>query len=180
MKKIDITEKTGWYASKWGVSDFYEEAEKALREALASGEDFDTGWFDCKKEINSGRIVREDGEITVSVTCSIDDLWESDDLIYDALWEVASIEQLLPEEIIDSIRDAACDDGIDDHTTMDETLPGSASYEDIVAVLGRLEGAAGDHNHEMYKELCEIVKAHLEYMAENGIKFPLDEDEEEE
>lgn len=180
MKHIDITEHTGYYASKWGISDFYEEVEADLREALASGEDFDTGWFGCKKEISYAQIIREEGEITISVTCGMDDLWEEEDLIYDALWEMTEIEKELPEEIIDSIREAACDEQIDDHTTLTETLPGSASYEDVVALLDKLEGEASNSNHEMYKELCEIVKGHVEYMKENGISFVGDEENEEE
>ena len=171
MKKIDITENTGWYASKWGISDFYDEAEKSLRAAIDSGEDFDTGWFGCKKEINYAKIVREEGEITVSVTCHMDDLWESDDLIFDALWRIEKITDGLPMEIIDSIRNAACDEQLDDHTTLSETLPGNASYEDIIAALNRLEGNADMDNTEMYDQLCEIVRSHVEYMRENGIDF---------
>jgi len=87
MKEIDIAENTGEYASKWGISDFYEEAEQSLRDALASGEDFDTGWFGCKKEINCAQIVREGGEITVCVSAHMDDLWDSEDLIYDTMKE---------------------------------------------------------------------------------------------
>lgn len=178
MKTIDIAEHTGWYASKWGISDFYEEAEKSLREALSSGEDFETDWFGCKKEIHYAKISREAGVITLSVSCHMDDLWEQDDLIYDALWEMTKIEKCLPEEIIDSIRDAACDERIDDSTTRSATLPGSASFEDIVAALDKLEGNADADNTGMYKRLCEIVYAHVEYMKEAGINFIDDEKEE--
>lgn len=160
MEKIDITRNTGLHASKWSISDFYEEAEKDLREILASGKDFDTGWFGCKKEINYAQIMRCSGEISVSVTCHMDDLWEQDDLIYDALAEL-NIEDELPEKIIDSIRDAACDSQLDDHSTATATLPGNASFEDVVAALDKLESEADKSNQEMYRELCEIVKSHL-------------------
>lgn len=175
MKEIDITRNTGLYASKWSISDFYEEAEKDLREVLASGEDFDTGWFGCKKEINYAQIVRCEGEITVSVTCHMDDLWDEQDLIYDALWETTKVEKELPQEIIDSIRDAACDEQLDDHSTATTTLPWNASFEDLVAALDKLEAEADADNSVMYKALCDLVLAHVEYMKENGIQFVDDE-----
>ena len=105
MKEIDIT--YGEYAAKWGLTDLYPESEDKLRQALLSGEDFDTGWWGCKKEIRYCRITQEIGMITVEVSAHMDDLWESDDLIYDALWETTKQEDELPEEIIDSIRDDA-------------------------------------------------------------------------
>ena len=177
MKEKKKKKNAGLYASKWGISDFYEEAEKDLREALASGEDFDTGWFGCKKEINYARIVRENEKITVSVTCNMDDLWEQDDLIYDALWEVAKIEKELPEMIIDSIRDIACDEQIEDNCTESISLPASATFDDVVGALDSCEAIAGGNNTGMYKRLCEIVYEHVEYMKENGIGFVDDAEE---
>ena len=162
MKTIDSAEKTGEYASKWGISDFYDEAEQSLRDALESGEDFDTGWFGCKKEINYGQIAREDGEITVSVCCHMDDLWDEEDLIYDTMKE----EVELPEEIIDSIRDAAIDDGIDDKTELSMTLSGNASFDDIVEAIDTLENEAMEANHSMFLRLTDIVDAHIQYMKE--------------
>ena len=176
MRRVDITENTGCYASKWGLSDFYEEAEKSLRDVLASGEDFDTGWFGCKKEIDYAQIVRDGGKIMISVACHMDDLWEQDDLIYDALWEVSKIEKEFPKEIIDSIREAACDEQLDDHTTVSESMPADSSFEDIVSMLDKLEGIADCGNKEMYKSLCEIVCSHLEYMKENEIGFVCEEE----
>lgn len=178
MKKIDIEENTGCYASKWGISDFYDEAEKSLKAALDSGEDFDTDWFGCEKEINYGKIVREDGKITVSVCCHMDDLWEQDDLIYDALWEVTEAENELPDEIIDSIRDSAIDERVDDSSTWAEVLPSSASFDDVVKALDKCEANADAENTGMYKRLCEIVYDHVEYMKEQGISFASPEEDE--
>ena len=162
MKDIDIC--YGMYASKWGLTDFYEESEKKLKDALASGEDFDTGWWGCKKEIRYARICRENGAVTVEVSCHMDDLYESDDLIYDALWEECRTEEELPDAIIDSIRDAAIWDGIEDSTEMSDTLPHDASFDDIVAKIDRIEEWAEAKNKEMYGKLRAIVKAHVEYM----------------
>lgn len=166
MKKIDITENTGCYASNWGISDFYEEAEKSLRSALESGEDFDTGWFGCKKEINYARIVREDGEIEIDVSCHMDDLWDSEDLIYDTMDE----EIELPDETISSIRDAAIVDDIDDKTELTMFLLSEASYNDIVNALDTLETEAMEANERKFLRLTDIVKAHIQGKTENEVK----------
>ena len=175
---IDIAENTGLYASKWSISDFYDDAEKRLRDALMSGEDFETSWFGCKKEINYAQITREEGVVTVSVCCHMDDLWESDDLIYDALWEVTKAENELPEEIIDSIRDAALDEQIEDSSTWTEKLSSSATFEDVVKALDKCEANADRENTGMYKRLCQIVLDHVEYMKEQGIRFVSAEEDE--
>lgn len=176
MKTIDIAEKSGEYASKWGLTDFYPEAEEILREALASGEDFETDWFGCKKEIRYARITGSQNEITIEVSAHMDDLWESDDLIYDALWETTKIEKELPEEILESIRDAVIYD-VDDHTDLDASLPRSATFEEIVKAIKNLEYQAEANNHQMYLDLCDCVKGHVEYMKENNIPFVEDEEE---
>lgn len=176
MKTIDIAERTGEYASKWGLTDFYPEAEEDLRAALESGEDFETCWFGCKKEIRYAKITGDEDGITIEVSANMDDLWDAEDLIYDALWEATKIEKQLPDEIIDSIRDAAVYN-VDDHTNLETTLPRSASLEEIVRAMEHLEYEAEANNHRMYLELCDIVKAHVEYMKENGINFVDDEEE---
>lgn len=161
MKYINLAEHTGFDACKWCVSDFYPEAEKTLRKALASDEDFDTYEYSCKKECHYGRITRENGEIVVSVCCFMDDLWDQTDLIYDALWNVADEETELSEETIKSIRDAARDEDIDDLSVHSEALSATASFDDVVAALNRCESAAEAKNDEMYKRLCEIVVAEV-------------------
>lgn len=58
--------------AKWGISDFYEEKEAALRQALADGQDFTTGWYASKKEIASGCVARTGRVITCSASVSDD------------------------------------------------------------------------------------------------------------
>jgi hypothetical protein len=58
--------------AKWGVSDFYDEARESLLQVLRSGEDFDTGWYGVKKEIQSGRVFREGDTIYCEASCSDD------------------------------------------------------------------------------------------------------------
>lgn len=164
MKELDL-DGMG-YAAKYGVSDFYDEPEQKLREAIASGEDFDTGWFGARKEINYARVHREHGELEVEVSAHMDDLFDGPDLIYDALWEVARSEAELPEDIIDSIIDTAIDCEIDDKTECNVFLPANASYEDVCKALDECETSAMETNNEMYERLKEIVKEHWDHMKE--------------
>lgn len=156
MKEIDIS--CGDYAAKWGVSDFYEDSEKLLREALDSGEDFTTEWWGCRKEIRYAALTKEGGKITIQVICHTDDLYDSDDLIYDALWARLDTEEELPEEIIDNIRDTAIGDGLDDFTVVWAELPASATFEEICAKLEELETDAEKENEETFNRLCDMVE----------------------
>ena len=162
MKDIDIC--YGFYAAKWSLTDFYDESEQKLKDALASGEDFDTGWWGCSKEIRYARIVRDEDGITVEVSCHMDDLFDGNDLIYDALWEECHTEEELPDEIIDSIRDAAIDEGIDDNTRMSAHLLYYASFDQIKETIHRLENRAEIENEANYKRLRGIVADHVAYM----------------
>lgn len=170
MKTVDIS--YGEYASKWCLTDFYPISEDRLRHALESGEDFDTGWFGCKKEIRYARYVREGDDFTVEVSSHMGYLYESDDLIYDALWDVIQSEYVLPcdaikseeelpEDILESIRDAAIDNQLDDYTTLSKTIPAStATFDEIVKITDDLENQTEESNKAMFKELCEIVSDH--------------------
>ena len=167
MKQIDIT--YGSYASKWGLTDFYEESKSKLTEALDSGEDFDTGWFGCKKEIRYARIKRENGIITVEVDCDMDDIYEQGDLIYDALWDSCKVEIELPEEIMESIQYSAYDYDLTPRTELMEELSADATFDEIVEKIEELENEAEKNNHSMFVRLCAIVKDHYIYMQENNM-----------
>ena len=169
MKDIEF-QNGGIYASKWGLTDFYDGNDDVLRKAVESREDFDTGWFGCKKEIRDARVHREHGELEVEVVAGMDDLWDEDDLIYDALWTVAKSEDELPEDIIDSIRESAIDSGVDDHTYCNRYLPLDATYETVVETISELENEAEQTNEELCRILCEIVKDHVEFMKEREAK----------
>ena len=169
MKNIEFP-NGGIYASKWGLTDFYDGNDDVLRKAIESGEDFDTGEFGCKKEIRYARVHRERGELEVEVTAYMDDLWDEGDLIYDALWTVAKSSDELPEDIIDSIRDAAIDSGVDDHTYCNRYLPLDASYETVVDTISELEDEAEQTNEELYRVLCGIVEDHVKFMKEREAK----------
>ena len=157
MKEISIS--SGEYSSQNGLTDLYPESETKLREALASDEDFTTGWTGCRKEIRYVNYTREGDRITVEVSACMDDLWESDDLIYDALWTACEVEEELPDDVINSIRERLGFE-IDDHTDITVLLPATATFEEIMEATGKAENEAEQNNSNMFERLCEIVKAY--------------------
>lgn len=58
--------------SKWGLTDWYEEKQKALVRAIKRGKPFDTGWYASKKEIASGRVYCDGKLITVEASVTDD------------------------------------------------------------------------------------------------------------
>lgn len=156
----DIADGCGYYASKWGVTDFYPECEKNLRQLIEQKEDFMTEWCDCKKELVSAKFSRNDGVFYVNVSAWMDDLWESTDLVADALSEVApGREDLLEDdEFIDLVRDMAQDCSIDDSFGVCERLAPFPTYEQVVKVADILEERATKKLSKMYDGLKEIVR----------------------
>lgn len=158
MPETNITENMWDEAAKWSVTDFYPECERKLRELISSGEDFDTGYFGYRKEPRASRIYRAGGKLTVEVNASMDSLYEDDDLIYDALFEVYGVEELLPDEVLTRINDLAIESGLNDYSEESETLPSDASFEEVKEAMDRLEESVLRENEDMYRELCGIVK----------------------
>lgn len=155
MKKVNIAD--GEYASKWGLTDFYEDSEARLRDLIASGDEFETEWFGCKKEIRYARYKRYDDNFVIEVECHMDDLWESDDLIYDALWSGMHAEEEMPDVIIDGIRDWASDCGIEDCASGSLVLT-NPTYEEVVKATEQLEDECEKANDEAFDRLTECVK----------------------
>lgn len=65
----------GLDGAKWGISDWYDDAEKAIREALDKAGDiypWTTGWYASKKEVVSGCITSQDGKILCQASVSDD------------------------------------------------------------------------------------------------------------
>lgn len=164
VPEYDIT--PGFDCSHWGLTDLYPECEENLKKLLQSGLDFVTGWCSCKKEIVSARYSRIDGVIGVEVCESIDDLWESDDLITDAMWDVSKGEEI-PEDVYDNfvgfIRDICIDAGVDDHADARVELPADATYEDVMDAADRAWEITETRLNEYYKRLKGIVQDALSY-----------------
>lgn len=155
MKHLDLDGAS--YASKWGITDFYEDVEALLREAVESGEDFDTGWFGCKKEIRYAMYTKNRYGFFITVSAHMDDLYEGADLIYDALYEEFDVIGVT-DDLIDEIRELALEDGIDDVSYIDVRLPRDASYDDIIRATQEAEDEAEMKNKDKFDRLCKIVK----------------------
>ncbi len=67
-----VFNKPGGSGAHRGVSDFYDAFKSELVRALRSGQDFDTGWYGVKHEIESGRIWRRGDELGADVSVSDD------------------------------------------------------------------------------------------------------------
>ena len=154
MEDIDIS--TGEYAAHHSLTDLYDDCKDALAKALASGKDFHTEWG-CKKEINYCDIVkRSDGWVTISVTCNMDDLTDSDDLVFDAAADLNIGEEKLTDEVLSQIRDGIFYDGLGDSTSR-TTVVQTSSIDDVIKEIDRLENEAMDVNNHMYERLKDIV-----------------------
>ena len=154
VKSWDICEG-GYYGSNYGLTDLYPKCEENLRTLMESGEDFRTAW-DCKKELLSALVMRIDGKLRVTVSAWTDDLWESDDLIYDAIDEATGREECVTFETLSVIRALASEAGIDDHTEVSQTVPDS--YDALMCAIPFLADEAEKECDRWFKELVDIIK----------------------
>lgn len=117
----------------WGIGDFYDKPEALLKEALASGERFDTGWHGYKKELETMRIQRAEDKTIVSVHAYHDEWSHGDSLFYDALpeGEEGKVTDDMIEEIRGSLYDMMPDSN--DEFDLEEDLPDDASFDDIIS-----------------------------------------------
>lgn len=160
-KSIDID--YGIYAAKWSLTDFYEESKDKLISAIASGKPFETSWG-CSKEIRYAAILKRNTDCIITVDCHMDDLWESDDLIYDALWERCQAEEELPEDILESIREEAADRGLNDTAIAQRVLPANATFEDICNAITEMEDECEAQNSSMFNTLKDIVEEQYKFI----------------
>ena len=138
-----------------GVTDFYEDTEKALREAIESGEHFDTGWHGSEKEPVTAQIIRDEESIMVSVYS--DGLDDCMDLFSDFLTDEEM--RKLTDEMVDQIRDYL-DMGEGDFTqevSYDEELPCDASFEDVVSTMEELSELCNSTVHRRFLSCIEVT-----------------------
>lgn len=145
--------------AKWDLTDFDNESKKAFYDAVKSGEDFIAD-YECLKEAHSAFVYRDVNGVHVTVTVFMDDLEESDDLIYDALYECGldDEEHEIPDNFFDYVREEIGFYDISDRVVNWEILPQSASFNDICAAINRCETSAEEECDTMFIRLCNIVK----------------------
>lgn len=176
VEKIDIS-CGGCYCSSWGLTDLYDPCEAKLRGLIDSGEDFETSWCDSKKELISARYSREGNTFTVDVSAWMDDLWDQNDLIYDAVYEakenakyrattqdMEKLQNILDDTssdadaFIECVRDQAMYTDIDDHATCSEELNSAGlTYEKVMETVEKLEDEAQEVINSFFDRLCWLV-----------------------
>lgn len=174
----DISEG-GVYCSHWGLVDLYPQCEKNLRQLIDSQEDFMTEWCGSKKELLSAQYGRIEGSFDVWVRAWMDDLWDSYDLISDAIYEVLHDDEKYPlplsvqeklkrysednideeaEEFFENVRQYAWEADITDSVCHSVSFnPKGITYEKVMEAVEKLEDEAMAHLHRMYEVLCGIV-----------------------
>lgn len=134
---------------------FYPEVRKLLKEALASGEDFDTGWGSFKKEIESIRIQAIGDTIIVSVSESMDEI---PDLIYDC----DNADDLTDDEI-DELVDCWYLGDYSTDTDRDAYIDRDSSLEDILKVATKLVNEC----HDFLEAGFKYMQTNVDYIREN-------------
>ena len=174
-----IFEGLGYDGAKWGVSDFYDEHEKVLRNALKDGLPFDTGWYSVKKEIESGRVCRsvKNGPITIEVSASMD---EGSDLADTALWRAAggnsycdsgfnALEKLgfTEDEAFDELSNLA--DGYEAETTESDscTLHWKSGFKSVTKALNSLCENCSQELKSTYEGFIEYCKDYVDGLKRN-------------
>ena len=173
MKNI-FSELPGMSETKWNVTNFHNEHKAAIRSALASGQDFTTGWYSCSKESRSACVTVVAGNAKCEVRAFMD---EGDGLVDTAIWESQgkndnapsgddAIQRLDPtltdsnRQRVNQIIQRMCEVEGDsnEHYEEDECTP---TWEHIVACLDRLENRCIEALDEDYQRVVDFAKNHL-------------------
>ena len=154
---------------RYGVTDFDEGTEKALREAIESGEHFDTGWHGSVKGFETARICRDGEGITVSVySDGLDDCMEQWDLFEDFLTDEEM--ERLTDEMVDQIRDYLDMGDFVQEVSYDKGLPYDASFEDVVNTMNELSDWCNDTLHKSFLE-CISTTLYILYGCPDNLDF---------
>ena len=134
----------------WGVGDFYNGNEEELVDAINSGKPFDTGWHGFKKELESLRIARDDINVTVYVSTYMDEALGQAELFSDFLeddeWE------LLTDEKLEEIRDYLYMGDFVEEITLEDKLPLTATYKEIMNKATELMESCHETLHHSFLE----------------------------
>ena len=135
---------------KWGVGDFYPEAEEKLREVLLSGKTFNTGWHGYRKEIESMCILKDAEHITISCSTSMDEVLEQEDLFSDFLTEEEM--KKLTDDLVDEIRDALMWGDFSEDAESDVQIPPDSDFDTVVRQAEELMQECHDRLDDYFRE----------------------------
>ena len=157
----------GCYASNWGATDLYEDAEKNLRELLTKKGEFRTSWCGSKKELQSFRLIFDDEKIMVQVTVWMDELYEDNGVIMDALWDIEGNEDELDDEDIEHIRDICWDGEVRDEVDDWVHVKRDITYEELMDCISEMIDRSEDFLTGEYERVKSIVSYYLEHEKES-------------
>lgn len=159
----------------WGLGDFYADREKELRDAIASGRPFDTGWHGWKKELQSMRIKRTKYGTNVFVNMCMDSI---DDyaLIFDCLTDDEE-DRITYEQCEEIVNDLWWSEFTTDANAT-ESLPVDATFDDIVKKAHELMDICNDRLKASWHLCIDVTLTilyegtgnNLENMIEERIK----------
>ncbi len=163
------------YGAHWSLSEMYQEHEAELRKALASGEDFEASWG-VKKEIEYATVRRINGSIEVEFRTYIDELygiadtllWVASGKKYDSGFDyICKFHDLDPnkpadheraESIMEEVQGWVEDEYREEWTERD-SLPATATYEEIMNMIDELGAVATTASQDCYESMVETVRA---------------------
>ena len=147
MFDLNFTGDWGHY----GVGSFYDEREKALRDAIKSGEDFDSGWHGFKKDTASMCVYRKDGRITVGVSKFMDSALEEVDLFGDFLTDEEM--EMLTDERVEEIRNRLFASNYTEEPSETGTLPADSDFSAVMKMVESLDETCEKALQDSYR-LC--------------------------
>lgn len=154
----------GGDASKYGASDFYDEAEAKLIGLLSSGKPFSV-CGSCRKEAISYEIEKTDKHIICKVFQSMD---ENEDLLDDAIWDVFGRNIELSPEETENLLDLMFESGVYSEAEDSVTLPPEYdSLDDIKKALDAAQDSTNELLEEQYSTVKYLVKEFIENKGES-------------
>jgi hypothetical protein len=173
--------KSSYDGSHWGLSDWYPEIEKGIKEALINGDDFTTGWYSSKKEIASAKITMKNRWLEVEVSVSDDfDIngyaslemdFRRSPTPHSIRWNIDSVRKMIDEAWNQAEKDQENNYTFAMYSIHNKKGNWVETY--LVNVFGETEQPPGDNYHqwgwqEETTKLPPNVKEHLQKLMEQG------------
>lgn len=135
---------------KWGIGDWYGDRGEKLRQAVESGQPFDTGWHGFKETEYGFRIRRTDEWTEVHVSDCMDSALEQYDLFCDFLTEEE--QERLTDDMVEQIRDALCMGDFVEEVTDEYLLLPDATFDQIMQTVSKMVQGCDDCLKESFRE----------------------------
>ena len=159
----------GAYCTKYGLTDWYPDAEKEFRNLIESGDDFETEWCYARKELMSVKYIRKNGKFTIMADMWMDSLYDDGSpLIYDAMYDVCDMSALREKLVFDEndidiepIVDECYLRDIADTVSLVVDISCNSTFEEIKEAAVELSEELTKLIDEQYGFVKEIVKRYV-------------------